>query len=54
LSFTCIAFKKKKSNVFVTRAMANDYLISKWKDWFSLFDADNDGKVCFTDMEKAR
>jgi Ca2+-binding EF-hand superfamily protein len=39
---------------FVTRAMANDYLISKWKHWFNLFDADNDGKVCFTDMEKAR
>ncbi|XP_060599518.1 sarcoplasmic calcium-binding protein-like isoform X1 [Ruditapes philippinarum] len=34
--------------------MANDFLISKWKRWFSLFDGNNDGKVCYADMEKAR
>ncbi|XP_045169146.2 sarcoplasmic calcium-binding protein-like [Mercenaria mercenaria] len=34
--------------------MANDYLVSKWKKWFGLFDNNKDGKVCYADMELAR
>ncbi|XP_045168980.2 sarcoplasmic calcium-binding protein-like [Mercenaria mercenaria] len=34
--------------------MANEYLISKWKMWFSWFDHNADGKVCAEDLERAR
>jgi Ca2+-binding EF-hand superfamily protein len=34
--------------------MANDYLISKWRNWFGFFDHNKDGKVCYADMETAR
>ncbi|XP_045169497.2 sarcoplasmic calcium-binding protein-like [Mercenaria mercenaria] len=34
--------------------MASDYLISKWKLWYTWFDINNDGKVDFEDAEAER
>jgi Ca2+-binding EF-hand superfamily protein len=34
--------------------MANDFLISKWKMWYSWFDHDKDGNVNTADLERAR
>ncbi|XP_053373651.1 sarcoplasmic calcium-binding protein-like [Mercenaria mercenaria] len=34
--------------------MANDFLVSKWKMWFSWFDHNKDGKVCREDLETSR
>lgn len=34
--------------------MANDYLVSKWKLWYSSFDVNKDGQVNFEDAEAER